>query len=46
MGRFKLGSTVINLFPKGMVRFVEAMQPEQPTRMGEPYAELDSSEKE
>lgn len=46
MGRFKLGSTVINLFPKDMVRFVEAMQPEQPTRMGEPYAELDSSEKE
>ena len=40
MGLFKLGSTVINLFPQGMVSFVDEMQPEQPTRMGQPYAKL------
>ncbi len=39
MGRFKLGSTVINLFPKDSIRFVENMQPHQVTRMGQPYAE-------
>lgn len=39
MGRFKLGSTVINLFPKDAVRFVEQMKPLQTTRMGQPYAE-------
>lgn len=42
MGLFKLGSTVINLFPKDMVEFVDAMQPGQPTRMGQPYATLKS----
>lgn len=44
MGRFKLGSTVINLFPKDMVRFVEEMKPLQTTRMGQPYAEQISQE--
>lgn len=44
MGHFKLGSTVINLFPKGMIHFVDDMQPEQPTRMGEPYAKLNAQE--
>lgn len=44
MGRFKLGSTVINLFPKDMIRFVEEMQPEQPTRMGEPYAKVNAQQ--
>lgn len=44
MGRFKLGSTVINLFPKGMVDFVDDLKPEQPTRMGQPYAKLNQSE--
>lgn len=39
MGRFKLGSTVINLFPKDAIRFVEDMKPRQTTRMGQPYAE-------
>lgn len=45
MGRFKLGSTVINLFPKEMIHFVEAMKSEQPTRMGQPYAELNRLDK-
>lgn len=43
MGRFKLGSTVINLFPKDMIHFVEEMKPLQSTRMGQPYAELKKS---
>ncbi|MFD2176546.1 archaetidylserine decarboxylase [Veronia pacifica] len=38
MGRFKLGSTVINLFPKGTIEFDESITPGQPTRMGETYA--------
>ncbi|WP_281546331.1 archaetidylserine decarboxylase [Grimontia sp. SpTr1] len=38
MGRFKLGSTVINLFPKGAITFDDAIIPGKPTRMGEVYA--------
>lgn len=38
MGRFKLGSTVINLFAKGQVRFDETMLLGQATVMGTPYA--------
>ncbi|RXJ68696.1 phosphatidylserine decarboxylase [Veronia nyctiphanis] len=38
MGRFKLGSTVINLFPKDAIEFDESILPGQPTRMGETYA--------
>lgn len=38
MGRFKLGSTVINLFAKDTVRFDDTMRPEVPTMMGTPYA--------
>ncbi|AMG30858.1 phosphatidylserine decarboxylase [Grimontia hollisae] len=38
MGRFKLGSTVINLFPKGAITFDEAIIPGKPTRMGDVYA--------
>lgn len=40
MGRFKLGSTVIALFPKGTVRFPEQLRPATTTRMGEAFAEL------
>ncbi|WP_330961714.1 archaetidylserine decarboxylase [Photobacterium sp. 53610] len=42
MGRFKLGSTVINLFPKDMVSFEPSLAPNVPTRMGEAYARLKS----
>ncbi|KKA45193.1 phosphatidylserine decarboxylase [Salinivibrio sp. VYel9] len=38
MGRFKLGSTVINLFPKGAVRFDDAVLPGEPTQLGQAYA--------
>jgi phosphatidylserine decarboxylase len=38
MGRFKLGSTVINLFAPQQVRFVDSMKPGLTTKMGEAYA--------
>ena len=38
MGRFKLGSTVINLFPKGAMKFDESVCVGKTTRMGEVYA--------
>ncbi|PKF50132.1 archaetidylserine decarboxylase [Enterovibrio nigricans] len=38
MGRFKLGSTVINLFSKNAITFDESIIPGKPTRMGEAYA--------
>lgn len=38
MGRFKLGSTVINLFAKDAIRFDDSIQDNAPTRMGAPYA--------
>ncbi|WBA08452.1 archaetidylserine decarboxylase [Salinivibrio kushneri] len=38
MGRFKLGSTVINLFPKGAVHFDDCVYPGEATRLGQPYA--------
>lgn len=38
MGRFKLGSTVINLFAKDKIRFDDSMQHGEPTVMGTPYA--------
>ncbi|MGF1726348.1 archaetidylserine decarboxylase [Photobacterium nomapromontoriensis] len=39
MGRFKLGSTVINLFPHGAINFVEDLTPGTPTQMGSAYAQ-------
>ncbi len=39
MGRFKLGSTVINLFAKQAIRFDDSMALGAPTRMGELYAQ-------
>lgn len=38
MGRFKLGSTVINLFAPQQVHFVDSMKPGLTTKMGEAYA--------
>lgn len=38
MGRFKLGSTVINLFAKEAIRFDDSMQLQSPTLLGSPYA--------
>ncbi|RLQ22363.1 phosphatidylserine decarboxylase [Seongchinamella sediminis] len=38
MGRFKLGSTVILLFPQGAVRWQEQYAAGTPTRLGEPLA--------
>ncbi len=38
MGRFKLGSTVINLFAKDAICFEEAVIPTQATQMGKAYA--------
>ncbi|MEZ8141523.1 phosphatidylserine decarboxylase [Enterovibrio norvegicus FF-33] len=40
MGRFKLGSTVINLFPKDVMTFDESIVAGKPTLMGEAYARL------
>ncbi len=38
MGRFKLGSTIVALFPKNTVNFTEALQPGSVTRLGELFA--------
>lgn len=40
MGRFKLGSTVINLFAKDKVRFDDSMQNDSKTVLGTPYAHI------
>ncbi|WP_159567381.1 archaetidylserine decarboxylase [Budvicia diplopodorum] len=39
MGRFKLGSTVINLFAENRVTLSPALQSKSPTRMGELFAQ-------
>ena len=44
MGRFKLGSTVINLFAKGAIEFDETMKNSQVTVMGTPYAHVTPTE--
>ncbi|QKJ88832.1 phosphatidylserine decarboxylase [Paramixta manurensis] len=38
MGRFKLGSTVINLFAPGKVKLAESLEAESKTRLGQPLA--------
>ncbi|GAM69753.1 phosphatidylserine decarboxylase [Vibrio sp. JCM 19236] len=43
MGRFKLGSTVINLFPKGAIEFDSSMQLDATTRLGTAYAHIQES---
>jgi len=40
MGRFLLGSTVVLLFPKDVLRFASEWAPALPVRMGEPMAQL------
>ena len=40
MGRFKLGSTVINLFAPNSVKFDASMENGVPTRMGTPFAHI------
>lgn len=40
MGAFRLGSTVINLFPQGIVEFEPHLTANEPTRMGEPLAKI------
>ncbi|WP_413113833.1 archaetidylserine decarboxylase [Thaumasiovibrio sp. DFM-14] len=43
MGRFKLGSTVINLFPKDMMQFESSMAVNSVTRMGQTYGHFNSN---
>jgi len=38
MGRFKLGSTIVALFPKGSIDFAEELQAGSTTRLGELFA--------
>lgn len=38
MGRFKLGSTVINLFAPGRIKLAESLEAETKTRLGQPMA--------
>ncbi|MFT5259842.1 MAG: phosphatidylserine decarboxylase [Saprospiraceae bacterium] len=38
MGRFKLGSTIVALFPKNSIEFDKAMAPSSVTRLGELFA--------
>ncbi|CBL45471.1 Phosphatidylserine decarboxylase proenzyme [gamma proteobacterium HdN1] len=38
MGRFKLGSTAIILFPKGQIRWDESLRAGTPVRMGQAFA--------
>ena len=40
MGRFKLGSTVINLFAKNKVMLSESLEAEAKTRLGQPLASI------
>ena len=40
MGRFKLGSTVVLLFQHDVVEFLEGIQPETVTRMGEHFGNI------
>lgn len=46
MGRFKLGSTVINLFAKDSVSFDETMRLNAPTVMGTPYAHTGNAQEQ
>ncbi|MFV0597485.1 archaetidylserine decarboxylase [Shewanella sp.] len=44
MGRFKLGSTVINLFAKDKIRFDDSMKEGEKTVLGTPYAHITALE--
>lgn len=40
MGRFKLGSTIVLTFPKGLVEFADELEPLTPTQMGTVMGEI------
>ncbi len=40
MGRFKLGSTVILLFPKNTIEWLDTLAAGSAVRMGEPLAKI------
>ena len=40
MGRFKLGSTIVAVFAKDAIKFVDTVQPGTPTVMGEAFAHI------
>ena len=40
MGRFKLGSTAIVIFPKGVMEWDDKFSAEYPTVMGELFGEI------
>ncbi|RJG42289.1 phosphatidylserine decarboxylase [Motilimonas pumila] len=40
MGRFKLGSTIVALFPKDTLTFAQELCPGSVTRLGQPFAHL------
>ena len=42
MGRFKLGSTIVALFPKGSIEFSDTLAPSSVTRLGELFATVKS----
>lgn len=42
MGRFKLGSTIVAVFPKNTVEFLPDNQPGKVTRMGEQFGTIDA----
>jgi len=42
MGRFKLGSTIVAVFAKDAVEFVDELQPTTATVMGEAFARIKS----
>ena len=42
MGRFKLGSTIVALFPKDSIAFSEALAPSSVTRLGKLFATIKS----
>ncbi|MBP7966638.1 MAG: phosphatidylserine decarboxylase, partial [Burkholderiaceae bacterium] len=39
MGRFLLGSTVVMLFPRGVMKFNAGWAPQRPIRLGEKMGE-------
>lgn len=43
MGLFKLGSTVVCLFPPNMLEFAEHLKPETETRLGQIFAQLNNT---
>lgn len=44
MGRFKLGSTIVALFPKDSINFSDTLQAGSPTRLGELFATKSGNE--